>query len=405
MEPKNNSVFIIKVKKYIQSYASPWSIHVGRGHGSGFCMLINKKKYIITNYHVVRDGIYVSVGDINSDMESRVLFTDIVNDIAILDCSYTDAVPLEIGECTTGETVYLQGFPGHYHGMTVTEGIISKLTKLDINISKNLIYMADVVANPGNSGGPALNAAGKVVGMLTYGIPNPETAMAGIVPFFILNHTIGIFAAGAKIMTYSHCNFGWQILYDEMARYFGLKTTEGVIVWDKTPQHVTHIEGIKIHANGQIKLSDMLHYLGYKPISSEMITFKYLIPLINKKKIALTIGGKTIELPTTQFNLEMGPPEFTVFGGYIFVPTGLGFSVETGINVRNKVMIVYAEKNEKFQRKILDISWPDFIKTLKTAKKMMIFEVYGDNWKFFLDPADRKRTAKTLGIFSLKPRF
>jgi serine protease Do len=65
---------------------------------------------------------------------------------------------------------------------TVTDGVISQISpprqdRGDVTTIGNMgdVYQLTVPSGPGNSGGPAFNAAGKVIGVFTYGLHGRET--------------------------------------------------------------------------------------------------------------------------------------------------------------------------------------------------------------------------------------
>ena len=60
----------------------------------------------------------------------------------------------------TGDELLLVGSPYGLYG-TVTTGIVSRVTKR--------VIQTDAAANPGNSGGPALDKQGNIVGVLVSG--------------------------------------------------------------------------------------------------------------------------------------------------------------------------------------------------------------------------------------------
>jgi S1-C subfamily serine protease len=92
---------------------------------------------------------------------------DATNDLAVirLDGHPAGAAPLWQKPLTAppavGDALLLVGSPYGLSG-TVTTGIVSRVSKAAIQ--------TDAAANPGNSGGPALDASGHVVGILVSGI-------------------------------------------------------------------------------------------------------------------------------------------------------------------------------------------------------------------------------------------
>jgi S1-C subfamily serine protease len=136
--------------------------------GTGF--VISNNGHIVTNQHVV-DGC---VGDIQGNLSGeapvklRLVSSDETNDLALLQA------PSPLKEVATirdkaihpGDSVVAIGYP--FHGLltsdfTVTTGIVSSPSGI-LNDTRYLQISAAV--QPGNSGGPLLDAGGEVVGMV-----------------------------------------------------------------------------------------------------------------------------------------------------------------------------------------------------------------------------------------------
>jgi serine protease Do len=144
--------------------------------GSGFAILYEGERLIITNHHVVAnaDSIVVSDNDDNS-WSAVVIGSDDVLDVAVLrlEGDTSELPTAELGDSSNvelGDWAIAIGSPLGL-SYTVTMGIISAT---DRNIEKpsgignfsNLIQ-TDAAINPGNSGGPLVNAFGQVIGINT----------------------------------------------------------------------------------------------------------------------------------------------------------------------------------------------------------------------------------------------
>ncbi len=153
---------------------------VSQGAGSGF--VISKDGYILTNKHVVPDGIS-SVNVVMSDGREytnvKVVGRDPSSDIAFLKIDGApDLTPAQIGdsnEVEPGQQVVAIGNALGSFRNSVTSGIISgigrPLTASDESgaSSEQLedMLQTDAAINPGNSGGPLVNLKGEVIGINT----------------------------------------------------------------------------------------------------------------------------------------------------------------------------------------------------------------------------------------------
>lgn len=132
--------------------------------GTGFYVTTDGK--LVTNFHVV-DGCVRMIVDGND--EAEVLAVDRRNDLALLQHSET-RTEAEVARFAAeaprlNSDVTVVGYPlyGLLGGLNVTRGVISSLAGLRGN--QTFIQISAEV-QPGNSGGPALDARGYVVGVV-----------------------------------------------------------------------------------------------------------------------------------------------------------------------------------------------------------------------------------------------
>ena len=140
--------------------------------GSGF--VLHPDGYIVTNAHVVarttdRKAIFAD----GSEYDAQLLAIDANRDLAVLKIDADRSLPaLTLGrsdDLMVGETVIAIGNPlGYQH--TVTAGVVSAVDR-DLEFNAEQIFrgliQTDASVNPGNSGGPLLNALGELIGINT----------------------------------------------------------------------------------------------------------------------------------------------------------------------------------------------------------------------------------------------
>jgi len=146
-----------------------------RGHGSG--VVLAADGYILTNSHVARtnDALRVRFAD-GAQVEGRVVGSDDRTDLAVVraEAGGLTALPLaDAGPPGVGELVLAIGNPLGFE-RSVSLGVVSALYRdlptRDGNVLEGLIQ-TDAAVNPGNSGGPLVDAEERVVGITTAMIP------------------------------------------------------------------------------------------------------------------------------------------------------------------------------------------------------------------------------------------
>jgi len=135
--------------------------------------LFSSDGYLFTNSHVVHNGrlIKIKLYD-GSTAQATLIGEDPDTDLAILKISEIAFTPVKLGDAEglkIGQLVIAIGNPlGFQH--TVTAGVVSALGRTLEGQSGRMMdsmIQTDAALNPGNSGGPLINADGEVVGVNT----------------------------------------------------------------------------------------------------------------------------------------------------------------------------------------------------------------------------------------------
>jgi serine protease Do len=137
-----------------------------RGEGSGF--IVSPDGLILTNAHVVHGASDVTVKLTDRrEFRAKVLGVDPKTDIAVLkvDATHLPTVPLgSARNLAVGEWVLAIGSPFGFEN-SVTAGVVSAKGRSLPGDGVVPFIQTDVAVNPGNSGGPLMNAKGEVVGV------------------------------------------------------------------------------------------------------------------------------------------------------------------------------------------------------------------------------------------------
>ncbi len=172
--------------------------------GSGTGVLLDTQGDILTNDHVITlDGASsrttVTVGlPSGKTVTASVVGEDAATDLAVLKVSASDVAgqtPIQWADSSgvqVGEPVVAIGYALDLGGdPTVTSGVVSALNRTieEQNAQIGGAIQTDAAVNPGNSGGPLLDASGKVIGINTAGLTGSAQQPAEGINFAISAQT------------------------------------------------------------------------------------------------------------------------------------------------------------------------------------------------------------------------
>lgn len=277
------------------------SAKVSRGTQLGSGFIISDDGYVVTNAHVI-DGYISSVTVVDGGMneyEAEVIGSDEQSDIAVLkiDPSQFDLTPVEFGKSSDlriGELAIAIGNPlGFELYGTMTTGIISGLNRT-VTIDDNTMTLMQTSAaiNNGNSGGPLIDAYGRVVGItsakinsvygesLGFAIPIDEALpiITNLIEYGYVTGRPSIGISGKDITEIISMLYGlpqgiqvYTITEGSGAQKAGIMPGDVIIGIDgETVTGMDELSAIK----NRHKVGDTVTVTIYRPISSEWSTQK-----------------------------------------------------------------------------------------------------------------------------------
>ncbi len=267
----------------------------GMAQGSGF--VISADGYVVTNNHVVENAKEVTLKFQNGDeLAADVVGTDPKTDLALLKVKSDKQLPFvrfTDNKTKVGDWVMAVGNPFGLGG-TVTSGIISAMGR-DIGSGPyDEFLQIDASINRGNSGGPAFNLEGEVVGVNT-AIFSPSGGSVGIgfaIPASVVTEVVDSLKANGAVTR------GWlgvriQPVTSELAEGLGLDSAKGAIVTEVT-------EGSPALSAG-LKQGDTILKVGDEEVSDARDLSKTVAKVAPGKAVELSIlrDGKPTTISVT----------------------------------------------------------------------------------------------------------
>ncbi len=219
-----------------------------KGLGSGF--IISGDGYILTNDHVAGNAKEITVTMTNGKKYPvEIIGTDRISDVCVLKLKSEkdEKFPfVKLGnsdEVMIGEWAIAFGNPFGFFDNTdkpiVTVGVVSakgmNLT-VDNNRSYRGLIQTDAVINSGNSGGPLVNSIGEVIGINTLiytgGVSQAYIGYGFALPINRVKTIVDELQRKGKIERNFWTGMDVRPVDLQIARYFGLKQAQGVIVSD-----------------------------------------------------------------------------------------------------------------------------------------------------------------------------
>jgi S1-C subfamily serine protease len=268
----------------------------------------DKDGHIVTNYHVIRDasGAVIVLAD-GSSWQGRLVGSYPAKDLAVLviDAPSHLLKPITVGssaELAVGQMTLAIGNPFGLD-QTLTTGVVSALDReiesTPGRVIRNVIQ-TDAAVNPGNSGGPLLDSAGRLIGVNS-SILSPSGAFAGIgfaIPVDEVNRIVTQLIRRGTIVRPS---LGITLAPDQLTERLQL---EGVLVMRVDPEGPAARAGLQPTRRdlaGNVHLGDVIVAIDDEELESTEDLFAALEEHEPGDEVTVTVvrDGESVTVPMT----------------------------------------------------------------------------------------------------------
>ena len=274
----------------------------GLSEGQGSGVVVDADGYVLTNAHVVKgaDGIQVSIGR-GRVVPATMVGSDELTDLAVLKIQTEGLMPISWGdsdELDTGAMVWALGSP---FGLdrSITFGIVSaKHRWLGPADRPHKDYLqTDAAVNPGNSGGPLVDAKGELVGITTAIVGESYQGISFAVPS---NVARVVFERIRKHGKFERGFLGIEprSLSEELGKELGLPLNENMTTYQLDGAYVFRVTENSPAAAAGIQSGDVILNWGGKVVrdASELYNLIGNTEIGTEATVSIFRDGETREL-------------------------------------------------------------------------------------------------------------
>jgi len=223
-----------------------------RAQSLGSGVIVSSDGYVLTNNHVVDQGVEVTVTMPDQrELRAKVIGTDPATDIAVLkiDASNLPTMPWgDSGQLKVAEWVLAIGNPFQLN-QSVTLGIVSATgRRLEGRLATYEDFIqTDAAINPGNSGGALVSARGELVGINT-AIFSETGGYQGIgfaVPSNLARHVMNELVKFGEVQRGTISGITLQPLTTRLAEQLGAPNTHGMVVVSMQQRSDAYAAGLR----------------------------------------------------------------------------------------------------------------------------------------------------------------
>ena len=243
--------------------------------GSGF--VIDDHGRILTNAHVVAGATDVRVVlSARQELEAKVVGRDVDTDLAVLRVDPPDRVdlhPLELGDSDEVEVGDATVAIGNPFGLdrTLTTGVVSALQSritAQSGFTIEHVIQTDAALNPGNSGGPLIDASGRVIGVnsqiATGGDEHSNAGIGFAVPINTAKEVIPMLEKDGRVRR-AYLGIKGETV-DASLRAVGAEASSGVLVDEVVPNSPAARVGLVADSGGAKPDGDVVQAIDGRPV-------------------------------------------------------------------------------------------------------------------------------------------
>jgi 2-alkenal reductase len=321
-------------------FGDPSSAVTTVSQGSGF--VISPKGYVLTNSHVITnagdgstvraaDHLFVEFAD-GDRAEAKVVGWDLYDDVGLLRLKTNghalDPVPLgDSAVVSVGEPVAAIGSPlGSDIGVnTLTVGVVSAIHRSIDALTVRRYKVVDAIQTDapithGNSGGPLLDARGRVIGInaqirIASGTGNNDSGIGFAIPIDAAKHSVSQLITKGKV-TYAYVGISTEDLTPSLARGLGYKAQHGALVVGvnggspaekaglRGGDHQAYVLGRTLETGGDVILAidgkpvngadDVVRLVSFALRPKDVAVFTILKRSGERKKVAVTLTERRL---------------------------------------------------------------------------------------------------------------
>ncbi len=273
-----------------------------QGIGSGF--VISPDGYIVTNDHVAGNASQITVAfPDGTQLPGTLIGSDPETDIALVKVEPEKPLPYlafdEQHDALVGEWAIALGNPfGLFEAAepSVTVGVVSAIGR-DFPVQEGRIFrdmiQTDAAINQGNSGGPLVNALGRVIGMNTfiYSRTGGSVGIGFAVPAWRVERVVAELRERGVVDRSFYTGLNVQPVNERVARALDLPEAAGLIVRSVDADSPAEASGFRPY--------DVVVAIEGEPVASNADVRQRLLDYRAGDTVRVTIvrDGRTLEVP------------------------------------------------------------------------------------------------------------